>query len=121
MRLSGTKLKSMISAVFVGILLFNYVSSTMFWHCHVIDGQIITHSHIYWDDHAGSNSDGGHTYNQLKLLDILSHIVCTDSIIPDLGISRIEVLEYVFMESPVKFLDAIPVNSFHLRGPPSLI
>ena len=53
MRLHGTKLKSLISAVFVGILLFNYVSSTMFWHCHVIDGQIITHSHIYWDGHAG--------------------------------------------------------------------
>ncbi|MBR5176478.1 MAG: hypothetical protein IKW89_11195 [Bacteroidales bacterium] len=121
MRLSGTKLKSVISAVFVGILLFNYVSSTMFWHCHVIDGQIITHSHIYWDDHTGSNSDSGHTYNQLKLLDILSHIVYTDSIIPDLGISRIDVLEYVFAEAPVKVFDAIPANSFHLRGPPSLI
>ena len=121
MRLHETKLKSLISAVFVGILLFNYVSSTMFWHCHVIDGQTITHSHIYWDDHAGGNSDGGHTYSQLKLLDILCHIVCTDSIIPDVSTSRIDVLEYVFTESKVLACDSNHASAFDLRGPPALI
>ncbi|MBO4231189.1 MAG: hypothetical protein J5886_05875 [Bacteroidales bacterium] len=121
MRLGDTKLKSLVSAIFVGILLFNYVSSTMFWHCHVIDGQIITHSHIYGDGHACENSDGGHTFGQLKLLDILSHIVCTDTIIPDISISRIDVLEYVFSESPVLACYESPVNGIDLRGPPSLI
>ena len=113
------KLKSLVSAVFVGILLFNYVSSTMFWHCHIIDGQIITHSHIHGENHTNGNSDGGHTYSQLKLLDILSHTACTDKIIPEIHISRIDVLDYVFLESPA--IASSPASSADLRGPPALI
>lgn len=121
MRLGNTKLKSLTSAIFVGILLFNYVSSTMFWHSHIIDGQIVIHSHIYGDGHSRNNSDGGHSYGQLKLLDILSHTVCTDTVIPDISITRIDVLEYVFQESPVLSHGISPANSIDLRGPPALI
>ena len=93
--------------VFIGILLFNYVSSTMFWH-----------SHIYLVSHVTGNSDGGHTAGQLKLLDLVSHILCTDTVIPDLKVDRIEVLEYVVIDHPSVVLAACHPHLFSLRGPP---
>ena len=118
MRLRNQKSRSLATMVFIGILLFNYVNSTMFWHSHIVDGRIIWHSHIYWKSHVTGNSDGGHTAGQLKLLDIVSHIPCTDTVIPDLEVDRIEVLEYVVIYHPSTVLAACHPYLFSLRGPP---
>ena len=121
MCLRNSKLRDLITAFFVGILLFNYVNSSMFWHSHVIDGRIIYHSHIYGKGHLSGNSDGGHTLGQLRLLDIINHTLCTDTIIPDVSIARIDVLEYIPQESPIPECLVGSVSFLDLRGPPSLI
>ena len=94
----------------------------MFWHCHLIDGRIITHSHVYWGDHAGASFQGAQNPGKLQLLDILSHIVYTDKAVLEFNISRIEVLENVApVPEVVAFVDISPANSLDLRGPPALI
>ena len=102
--------------IFVGIVLFNYVNSTMFWHSHIIDGRVITHSHVNYKTHP--TGDGGHNYGQLKLLDVISHIVCTDSILPDFMPGRFDVLEYVLSSMPPTKYSFIFSCLTVLRGPP---
>ena len=118
MRPRSTKPKSLVTVFFIGILLFNYVNSTMCWHNHLVDGQIVGHSHIYGKAHDTGDSDGGHTPGQLKLLDLVSHILCTDTVIPDIRIERVDVLEYVIFESPVADVAANLILHTSLRGPP---
>ena len=118
MRSHIIKSKSLTTMIFIGILLFNYVNSTMFWHTHIVDGLIIGHSHIYWKSHVTGNADGGHTPGQLKLLDLVSHILCTDTVIPDIQIERIDVLEYVVIENPVTAVAESIFSLSYLRGPP---
>ena len=118
MRSRNPRMKSVTTVIFIGILLFNYVNSTMFWHTHIVDGRIVEHSHIYGESHTTGNSDGGHTPGQLKLLDLVSHILCTDTVIPDIQIERIDILEYVIFENPVAEVPASVVFHSSLRGPP---
>ena len=118
MRSRNPKIKSVTTMIFIGLLLFNYVNSTMFWHNHLVDGQIVGHSHIYGKAHCTDNSDGGHTPGQLKLLDLVSHILCTDTVIPDIQIERIDVLEYVVIENPVVEVTESFFSLSSLRGPP---
>lgn len=118
MRMRSTKPKSLVTMFFIGILLFNYVNSTMFWHSHIVEGGIIWHSHIYWKSHVTDSSDGGHTSGQLKLLDVVSHILCTDTVIPDIQFERVDVLEYVIFETPVVGVHSSFIHNSFLRGPP---
>ena len=99
---------------FIGILLFNYVNSTMFWHNHLVDGQIVGHSHIYGKAHCTDNSDGGHTPGQLKLLDLVSHILCTDTVIPDIHVGGIDIIERVFLDPGITRIPSNPGHQFSL-------
>ena len=118
MQLRSQRWKNLATMLFIGVILFNYVNSTMFWHNHLVDGRIVVHSHIYGKAHDTGHSDGGHTPGQLKLLDVLTHILCTDTVIPDFQIQRMEVLECVLEEFiPAAVPTAVP-GVFSLRGPP---
>ena len=106
--------------VFIGILLFNYVNSTMFWHSHIVDGRVITHSHIFWKNHGTGNSDGGHTPGQFKILDLICHTVCTATVVDLVLPERFDVLEYVFQESLAEGIARCPRHCTVLRGPPAV-
>ena len=55
------------SAFFLLVLFIGFWSSThLFYHTHIVDGQIIVHSHPF------GNSSSGHTSQELKLISILS-------------------------------------------------
>jgi len=120
MHIRNHRLRSMMLMMFIGILLFNYVNATMFWHSHVVDGRVITHSHIFWKNHVTGNSDGGHTQGQLRLLDVICHTVCTATVIDSFLPERFDVLEYVFHENPGTEVSWCSPHLPVLRGPPAV-
>lgn len=105
----------------IAMLIFNYVNTTMFWHCHLVDGQIIFHSHIYGKSHHTGNSDGGHTRGQLQFLDYISHTLFTDSVIPDVHVGFYEVLLCEFRPADDSSLSLGFFSRALQRGPPSMV
>ena len=106
---------------FAVIMLFNYANATMFWHSHVIGGASIMHSHIYWKTHTTGNSDGGHTSDQIQIIDLICHAVYTADAIPEIHLERFDVLECVLQEMVVSEVCSIHSSHLSLRGPPSLV
>ena len=120
MKLRNDRSRSILTMVFAAVMLFNYANATMFWHSHVIGGASIMHSHIYWKTHATGNSDGGHTSDQIQIIDLICHAVYTADVIPEIHLERVDVLESVIQD--VAILEDSQVHSriLSLRGPPSL-
>ena len=102
-------------------MLFNYANATMFWHCHKIGGATIMHSHIYWKAHVSGNSDGGHTQEQIQILDIICHSASTAGTMPGIQLERIDVLECVFQDEAVPEVCPVHADILSLRGPPALV
>ncbi len=51
-----------------------YVNSTMFYHGHIVDGDVIYHSHFYSKFHTTSSEDGGHSIEVIRLIATLNSI-----------------------------------------------
>ncbi len=114
------RFKNVVLAVCTALLAFSYVSSTMCWHTHVIGGQVIVHSHLFWRGHAAANSDGGHTPGQLQTIQETNELTFTDSILPEFHLERMEVLTDIFF-TPALCVQQKPVlRARSLRAPPVL-
>lgn len=105
-----------ISAFFLLVLFMGFWSSThLFYHTHIVDGQIIVHSHPF------GNSTAGHTGQELKLISILSVFLATP---PDCGgllpehFSGIAVR--LHFHCPEGHPAGFPVHYNGLRAPPVL-
>ena len=119
MKLSGP-CKNVLTAVLTVLLSLGYVSSTMCWHTHVIGGQLIVHSHLFWRGHVAANSDGGHTSGQLQTIQEANELTFTDSIIPEFHLDRVEDLTVIFF-TPALCAQQKPVlRARSLRAPPVL-
>lgn len=114
--------KSLLMAVFTALLAFSYVSSTMCWHTHVIGDQVIVHSHLFGRSADAQQGDGGHTPGQLRMIQEANELVYTDdSVVPDIPLVRIDVLQEVFFSVPAVLSVQRPQASVRsLRAPPGL-
>ena len=104
-----------IGALFLFVLFTEFWCSThLFYHSHVVDGQVIVHSHPFEDE--GENQ---HTQQELKLISILSAFLST---LPGAGIPELPLPVY-FAESLLShpydgYIKTFPVHSNVLRAPP---
>ena len=104
-----------IGALFLFVLFTEFWCSThLFYHSHVVDGQVIVHSHPFEDE--GENQ---HTQQELKLISILSAFLST---LPGAGIPELPLPVY-FAESLLShpydgYIKTFPVHSNGLRAPP---
>ena len=121
MKLRNDRSRNILTMVFAVIMLFNYANATMFWHSHVIGGASIMHSHIYWKTHATGNSDGGHTSDQIQIIDLICHAVYTADVIPEIHLERFDVLERVMQDVAVSEVSQVHSRILSLRGPPALV
>lgn len=71
------------SILMLVVLLLNLTATTLFIHSHYVDGQKITHSHLY----AGSASEHSHSKSQILYLDnslhcdaVLAEVVRCDNV-----------------------------------------
>ena len=119
MKLSGP-CKNVLTAVLTVLLSLGYVSSTMCWHTHVVGGQLIVHSHIYWNGHASAHSDGGHTTGQLQTIQEANELTYTDAIIPVFHLERVEVLTDIFFTPALRPQQKPLLRTRPLRAPPVL-
>ena len=119
MKLSAS-CKNLLMAVLTVLLSLGYVSSTMCWHTHVIGGQVIVHSHLFWRGHAAANTDGGHTPGQLQTIQEANDLTFTDSILPEFHLDRMEVLTDIFFAPDVCVQQKPVLRQRPLRAPPVL-
>lgn len=112
--------KNLLTAVLTVLLSLGYVSSTMCWHSHVIGGQVIVHSHIFWNGHTSSGTDGGHTQGQLQTIQEANDLTFTDSVIPEFHLERVEVLTDIFFTPAVCAQQKPALRTRSLRAPPVL-
>jgi hypothetical protein len=103
-------------ACFLLVLYCGYrVSVTCFFHSHIVDGQIIAHSHPY----KGTPDNPGHSHTnaQFLLIEFLSHIVILGAISVVLahvfsGKIILRRLSYAFI------CERVQIRSYALRAPP---
>lgn len=109
-----------MTAVLVALLAFSYVSSTMCWHTHTIGGKTLVHSHLLGRGDPARGSDGSHTPGQLLMIQEANDVTCTDDVIPEFHLERIEILTDIFFAPAVRALCGLPESGLSLRAPPVL-
>lgn len=103
---------------FVIVYLFSYANANMFWHCHTICGQSITHSHIYGKAHQTGHTDGGHTANGLILISIADQVTSTEEAVQTLDLQPLRPFTKCVFGEPVLSLPSVTALHVSLRGPP---
>ena len=95
-----------------------YVNATMFWHCHIINGVTIVHSHIHTSPHH-SIPNGGHTALSLTLISALDGL-CFDHATHPIELNAYRYLCYLFLYTAVAAMACAPIRSTSLRAPPAV-
>jgi len=113
-------LKNLTAVAFVIVYLFSYANANMFWHCHTICGQCITHSHIHGQAHRTGQSDGGHTANGLVLISIADQATVTEEAVSILDIAPLRPFVECLLAAPVLPFQTLSAPHTALRGPPVL-
>lgn len=113
-------LKKLTAVVFVIVYLFSYANANMFWHCHTICGQCITHSHFHGKAHQTGQSDGGHTANGLVLISIADQTTSTEEAVPVLDSAPLRPFAECLLAAPVLPFQSLSTPHTALRGPPVL-
>ena len=119
MKLSGP-CKQVLMAVFIVLLSFGHVSSTMCWHTHVVGGKVIVHSHLFGMNHSSQSPDGGHTTGQLQTIQEANDLTFTDAAVPEFHLERVEVLTDIFFTPALRPQQKPVLPARSLRAPPVL-
>lgn len=110
-------IRSFIAGIFIVLFAAYYVNATMFWHCHIINGVTIVHSHIHTKSHQ-STPDGGHTEDSVTLIAAINAMLYLDQT----GISgNIDVFRPLCLCMTVVATIAlvlVALRPFSLRAPP---
>ena len=106
----------MIVTGFLLILFLEYESSTtLFLHKHIIDGQLVTHSHLY----TNTSETGKHTHTSYEFITIvtLSALLIT-TVLFDLilRLFSLRSLKGTDLENTPPFIQVL--STLSLRGPP---
>ena len=112
------RIQTLLMAVLTVLLSLGYVSSTMCWHSHVINGKVIVHSHFYGKAHTCPAQDGGHTTGQLQLIQEANEQTCTQVTMPGLHLERVDVLTDVFSCPGVLPASEPVCRQLPMRAPP---
>ena len=106
------------------ILLFAgyYTGTTMFYHVHLIDGVVISHSHPYWPESQGKNvpyQTHPHSRGELTFIKYLNHLLW-ESGVPELSLPFPYCLylvqkTFIYIESFIPAFNTLPF----LRAPPA--
>ncbi|MDR0824052.1 MAG: hypothetical protein LBN74_03095 [Prevotella sp.] len=102
------------------VLILYLFSTNFFYHIHIIDGEMILHSHPYSAKNANSPIHS-HTGTELNLVQQLMHFEVSGSIVPSYFIAE-------FQNKPVILLSKVYQSAkieasktdFRLRAPPIL-
>ncbi|MFI3321016.1 MAG: hypothetical protein R3Y50_00625 [Rikenellaceae bacterium] len=111
-------------SIIAGLLLFifglYYANITLSYHCHIINGVSIVHSHFHGLDHAQNPDDAAsHSESGLTLISAISNYI---SEVP------IEIFNFIALYSDIytiEFIYTTPIHSLGeinnklLRGPPT--
>ncbi len=103
------------------LLIFSayYINSTMFYHQHIVDGNVIIHSHFHSDIHTDSSENGGHDLEIAKLIAVLGNIVALQQYF-DIKVSAIERLLEGVIEVSNSYAATLHVDHLYLlRAPPA--
>lgn len=106
------------------VIIISYFSTTTFCsHIHIIDGELIIHSHIFVEGNNDDGTDTGskhqHTQNEIQIIQILSVFHSTDNVVQIIEIGR--PLSKVYnLEIPVEITESkqYTPRSYYLRPPP---
>lgn len=106
-----------ITALLLVIISAYYVNSTMFGHCHIINGVTISHSHIHGKHHSELPS-GNHTESEVTLINALAltQIVKTNSIVIEPAPLAVEFTIAIPNSYPISSVD-VPLHKSP-RAPP---
>lgn len=102
------------------VLLFAsyYVSTTMFWHGHIVNGTVVIHSHMHAESHH-SSEDGGHSEPSIITIDSLHSQLLTFGSEPETValLAAPIVVELHAGDVPVVVLPVYSIRT--LRAPPA--
>lgn len=112
-------IKCLTAMAFVILYIFSYANANMFWHCHTVCGQNITHSHFHGKAHQTGQADGGHTCNGLVLISIADQTTTTEEAVPTIGLSPLRPFVECILAAPVLPLQTLSAPHASLRGPPA--
>ncbi len=121
MTMSSSKVKLILKFILTLLFMGYYISITMFYHSHVINGEEIVHSHFYIATNNTSDDPVKHTHSQYELftLQIISQFVTT---VVTVGIF-LRMTRFLMNEFLIPLSESIPeitpLFSYSLRGPPS--
>lgn len=115
--------RPLIRSVFAGffMLLFAvfYVNATMFWHCHIINGVTIVHSHIHTASHHNT-SNGAHSESSLTLIDAINTLECLEDVGGQLfDFTAYRTLCAVLLLPTLVVTAVVSLRLFSLRAPPA--
>lgn len=124
-----TNIRGLLVALFTLLFVACYANATLFVHTHIIDGQVITHSHIYTSGHADSDcsdtqdDDMAHAPEQVALISFLNHLVYTDNVSTsyDLDFTLYSYSQYDYSSIYEVYIEDISAQIHALRGPPCLL
>ena len=109
---------------FLAIILSYFSTTTFCSHIHIIDGEVIIHSHIFIDDDNNSDNNQpathNHTNKEIQLIQTLSVFHSTDSITPCIEIG-LPYRNTHYIEIPQETIAAKTYyrEGYYLRPPPS--
>ena len=111
------KLKKILSLLLLLLYVGYYVSTSCFYHVHIIDGEVAMHSHLHKESHHKSQS-GGHTKQDIVFIAHASHFdVAVFSCDYAINPQQFQLHEDKFTESS-PHLDSEYFQNLSLRAPP---
>ncbi len=109
----NNSIKTFIARALLVLFIFYYASSTLFIHSHIIDGEVITHSHPY------SSTSHTHTGASIELISLLNNLAFTLCVISILSFIETSTRFFFKQIRKQKYSDNKPLCLL-LRGPPAL-
>lgn len=109
-----TFLKVGLSFIFILYL----ISVNLFHHVHIVDGQIILHSHLYTGQ-EGTSAEHSHTKAEIQLIQHLMNVETAGSTLPIYVIIKFQNKPIrLFTQAYQSIVISVAEKSFFLRPPP---
>lgn len=110
-------IRRLVAGFFIVLFSAYYVNATMFWHCHIVNGVTIVHSHIHANQHHAT-SNGGHTGLSLTLIATLDALTCLNHAIQHFDLDGHLPLCAILFCVAVSAAAVATIRTRSLRAPP---
>lgn len=112
--------KGGMAILFIALFLFSYANATLFWHCHVISGYKIYHSHICSAAHRSAPAEAAHTASELQLIQAVDQATTTETVVPACDLEPVWLPVETIRTEPRPCAGTLLDGTTVLRGPPAL-